>query len=379
MKKYSFILILIQIFYSCSSVEVKHQFSLKESDQTISLNIGKDVNLYTMNMHHFTNNDDVEFITIENRNYKPNSRAIFFYRLDSCKLYQTVEISNIGPNAIPGFFGHGIINTDSIIISSLSKSLFYLVNANGEILRTYDFDNEDEYENTLSFYSSLIYLPMVINDGKIYGKQLRIPWKGFSDSCLEIAIDTATNSVSKPNSYYPVLHPDDNKMGHNEEFSRIFDGKHFVYSFCVLDSIYVFDGVRMKSYMAKSKYMGDIEDSGYTSNTQDMFAQVNTQARYGSIVYDKNNEVYYRFCHCAEDKNEISNEYLFCHGAFSIMILDKEFNVIGETQFQAGRYAPMLFFMNEEGLWLSENNYERKDRSEDILVFRCLKLIGREQ
>lgn len=383
MKKTVLFLSISLLAVSCSNnISSKKELTLQETDEVKSIKMGSDVKLFSMAMFHYVDESGIEYITIENKNHKPQSSAIFFYRLDSCSLYQTVEIAKRGPNTVSGLMGHLVINKDSILLSSVARNKFTLVNSKGEILKEYDFStDENGNHNRISYSTSLYYTPLVINKGVIYGLQ-EVTYENeqpnFNNSPLSISIDTATGKVSRPAWHYPKLHEINNRINYNEQFSRIFDGKRFVYSFCVLDSIYTAEvGVTgLKPHVAKSKYMGNPYNSGFArnSNLNDQFSITNTKARYGNIIYDSEHNVYYRFCHYAEEKKNIPQEYIYCHGAFSIIILDGDFNVVGETQFPAGRYAPMLFFVNKEGLWLSENNYERDDRTDDELVFRCLKL-----
>ncbi len=382
MNKTVIAILSILLLSACATNSIKPETVLSESEEELTISIDSDVNIYTMSMHHFIDNDNVEYITIENNNYKPHCGAIIFYRLDSCKLYQIVEIANTGPNAVQGLFGHGVISSDRILVSSLARNTFSLINAKGEILRKYDYtkDAKGNYCG-VSYFPSIYYTPMIINNGILYGPQEPVYIDGkvdFRNSPLSITIDTATGEVNQTKWHFPKLHDANNKIGYNEQFSCIFDGNRFVYSFCALDSIYIAtENGEMKSHVAKSKYMGEVYNSGFSPNaiSENEFAITNTKARYGNIVYDKWNNVYYRFCHYAENKKEIPREYLLCHGAFSIIILDNDLNVIGETKFQAGKYAPMLFFVNKKGLWISENNYERTDMTDDNLVFKCLKLI----
>lgn len=64
-------------------------------------------------------------------------------------------------------------------------------------------------------------------------------------------------------------------------------------------------------------------------------------------------------------------EYIFCRKEFSIMVLDKNFKILGETLFPAGKYVPALFFINENGLYLSTNNTDNPEMTDDELSFQC--------
>ena len=59
---------------------------------------------------------------------------------------------------------------------------------------------------------------------------------------------------------------------------------------------------------------------------------------------------------------------------FSIMILDKDLNVIGETLFPDYTFNPHLWFVREEGLYISTNNEMNPNYDENQLVFKRVEL-----
>ena len=92
-------------------------------------------------------------------------------------------------------------------------------------------------------------------------------------------------------------------------------------------------------------------------------------------MYDKYRDVYYRI---AEFPYEFkSNESPFDDPKgreFSIIIFDKDFNIIGETKFPGNKYLYKMSFVGRDGLYISENNLANPDFDEDKLVFACFKL-----
>lgn len=101
-------------------------------------------------------------------------------------------------------------------------------------------------------------------------------------------------------------------------------------------------------------------------------------ASYGKIVYDKYRDVYYRFAYPSCDASDYSGDYveLLRSGrkSFSILILDNQLNVVGETSFPAYTYNPNLSFILEDGLYVSLNHIKNPDYSDDILRFQKLEL-----
>ena len=59
---------------------------------------------------------------------------------------------------------------------------------------------------------------------------------------------------------------------------------------------------------------------------------------------------------------------------FSIMILDENFKMLGETKFPPFTYGPQINFIREDGLYLSTSHFIREDYSDDWLRFQRIEL-----
>lgn len=134
------IFLLIFLLNSCNTKkhdDLSDSYRLHESEQRIEIPVADDVKIYSYAFHHYEDIDGVEYLTLENsRGYESAYGIINFYRLDSCKLSHTVRINREGPNSIPSFEGHGVINLDDIVVSTTREKM-YRVNRNGKILREY--------------------------------------------------------------------------------------------------------------------------------------------------------------------------------------------------------------------------------------------------
>ncbi|MCZ4238092.1 DUF4221 family protein, partial [Staphylococcus equorum] len=74
---------------------------------------------------------------------------------------------------------------------------------------------------------------------------------------------------------------------------------------------------------------------------------------YGNLIYDKYRDVYYRFVYPETEVQPNDNAmdiWQLGRSKFSIMILNKEFEVVGETLFPENTYASNHFFIREDGL-----------------------------
>src|SRR5699024_12117869 len=88
-------------------------------------------------------------------------------------------------------------------------------------------------------------------------------------------------------------------------------------------------------------------------------------------------KVFYRFAFMPDDNiKPFSNNP---HQSFSIIILNKDYEIIGETKFPGNTYAHHLCFVGKKGLYISENNENNPQFDENKLVFRCFTLQGRKK
>jgi len=101
-------------------------------------------------------------------------------------------------------------------------------------------------------------------------------------------------------------------------------------------------------------------------------------ARYGNIIYDPYRQVYYRFVYPKVEVEEDSNlqQIALFPTPFSIMILDKDLNTLGE-QFFESLFVTSNAFVGKDGLYLSINHPENDENQEDYLSFKLMKLEGR--
>ena len=101
------------------------------------------------------------------------------------------------------------------------------------------------------------------------------------------------------------------------------------------------------------------------------------QPHYHHLMYDKYRKVFYRFALMPDDNiKPFSNNP---HQSFSIIILNKDYEIIGETKFPGNTYAHHLCFVGKKGLYISENNENNPQFDENKLVFRCFTLQGRKK
>ncbi|MEO4862459.1 DUF4221 family protein, partial [Bacteroides uniformis] len=156
-----------------------------------------------------------------------------------------------------------------------------------------------------------------------------------------------------------------------------------IYSFNADEDLYLtsIEHRSVEKKKAKSKYIENV--TVFRSNEENFQKMVKAQcehASYGKILYDKYRNVYYRFVYPPCEIDDYTGDYveLLRSGRknFSIMILDENLNILGETFFPAYIYNSNLSFILEDGLYISLNHIKNPEYSDDILRFQKLELKG---
>lgn len=102
--------------------------------------------------------------------------------------------------------------------------------------------------------------------------------------------------------------------------------------------------------------------------------------RYLSIVYDKYRNCYYRFFKPGYNikKNEDPELFLEYPYQFSIIVLDENLNVKGETLMPPEKYDPFMFFIAPDGLYLALH-CNHPEYNPDSLMFERFNFEDKEE
>jgi len=254
-----------------------------------------------------------------------------------------------------------------------------LVNRNAEIKDKINYERAEDGTLLTDFCSiSSVYQPIIMIDKEMYIMSGCNRW--LEKDPVAAVINLEDKTIHSLPYYYPSFPGADNKAkraGVEEYLSRCFDGKHFVYSFYFDETIYIApqDHDSIKEVKVKSKYIEKVrllDDYGNLTITD-----VCENPNYGNLLFDKYRNVYYRIAYPeTEIEKEVKGLELLQYGRknFSIIILDKNFNIIGETLFPDYTYNSTLMFVREDGLYISDSHYLNPDYSDDQLSFKCFTL-----
>lgn len=311
---------------------------------------------------------------------------ILFYEMSSGNLVKRVVYGVEGDNAITGgFMGYRAIDFDHIYIPSMYVTTIFITDTTGTIKDKINFSQTDTNQPLIPFIPGL-YGTIEIIDGQFYILQTVNPMlreKALEDSPVSVVIDTMQHVVRALPMKFPQLitYKDfGTSAGNGEDYYRCFTGDNFVYSFYYSELMYKADirHQNVTSCPVKSRYIDKVEILRNSSNNQNAILKDRAeQANYGSVLYDKYRKVYYRVAYPASTIEESDNYLKIIRSGkknFSIMILDKDLNVIGETLFPDYTFNPHLWFVREEGLYISTNNEMNPNYDENQLVFKRVEL-----
>lgn len=377
------LLLIVALLVSCGKqYKIEDSYGLKPVNHYLEYMIDDDTEIPIFNLYTFENNG-IEYLTFSN--YK--SRVILIYELYSGKFVKKICFDGEGANGIGSWlFGFYIKDFQHIYLPSANTELIYLTDTTGVLRQKINFSRtEDGLMPVKAYYTNLDNTQLEILGDSLYIPQIlnvRLGEKMVQDSPIGIFVDTLTGKVSRFPFNYPPIIPY-NKVRKVIEgpltSSQVYNGEDWIVSFAKDEKIYRINKKgQAETFLAKSRYIPKFEFPKIPSDFSLTLKKSCEAADYGNILYDKYRKVYYRFVY-PETELDSGEDYLkILHTGkkeFSIMILDENFKVLGETRFPAFTYVPHISFINEDGLYLSVSHFKREDYSDDWLRFQRIKLV----
>ncbi|WP_293740564.1 DUF4221 family protein [uncultured Parabacteroides sp.] len=377
MNKY--IYFIIYLFFStlssCIQEKKEDRYKLVKTDVELSFPIDSQTRNYPKSMFLYKDNNNVEYMTFQNQ----EKNEILLYDISTCKLKTKIKYDIEGNNGVGFMWGYYIHNLDSIFLTSRDLSEIYLTDSNGNVKNTYLYDMSKDSISIDNYCSiSFLYMPMILKDNHLI--IVRGCNRHSTPNPICASIDLKTKVVQTYTYEYPVLPNTDNKQkraGIELYFSRCFNNKNFIYSFYYDEDLYIQDNTQQKltKKKAKSSFIEKVvvpDDYGKTT-----LKEMCEIPNYGNILYDPYRDVYYRIAYPATeiDKQIKPLELMdFGRKKFSIIILDHDLNVIGETLLPENTYNSSLIFIRKDGLYISNSHYLNSNYDDDILSFSKFEL-----
>lgn len=310
------------------------------------------------------------------------NNEIQLYNLDSKSLEKKIIFENEGPEGVPNISGIHVQRMDSIFLFGYPLYNLQLTDTSGAIKVNYNYEPPFNYLAAFVHNAHYNYTPILrgnklLVNTKFEGDLRTIPDDTLATKSFSYTIDLENSEVN----LLPITWP----AGYNAsgskllEFSMASDGEHLVYSLVADHDLYVsdLDGKFLKTVAAKSKYI----DQSFPSFNEatDRFKTmkyVYASDRYERLLYDEYRGVFYRFVFPkveVQNEEEINQLRRFPR-KFSVMILDKDLNVLGETLMPENTYYPNNSFVGKEGLFISISHPDNPANEEDLMSFEVFKL-----
>ena len=322
-------------------------------------------------------------------NFEKKQHEILIYDIENQNLHKRIPLEKEGPNGIPSICGSiPFVDSNTFLISQHNAGRVTIADGEGNVVRYYNMRQSGK-RNALwadcRFGISFFYAPSFTKDSIVYFSNLffvreRLNHDDWKTLPMFNSLNLRNGHVGTLPINYPDIFEDDVKIpaggGYNFTYDYNYRQNRLVCSLTGYDSIMVSDDLKqVRWYNGKSRYLESIRPKVYEANSFDWLRESKGSTKYHNIMYDKYRDVYYRI---AEFPYEFkSNESPFDDPKgreFSIIIFDKDFNIIGETKFPGNKYLYKMSFVGRDGLYISENNLANPDFDEDKLVFACFKL-----
>jgi len=357
-----------------------YNYELKSNGKILSYEVDDNTKYNFSALFTYTDNSRQEYLTFKN-----TLQEILFYDLNNEDFLFKIKLEREGPNGIPGPSGFYIEDFDNIYVTCAMTPFLYKIDTTGAIIQKIRYGQTESGHTVIPFRSwSFDYTPLVFIDSKLYLPQGVSQFHHVSVTPIGVVIDTLhQQSYELPFNYFQVITQDEYdrmSVGDFYDFSRIFNGKKFVYSFFGDENIRVVsvDHQEIQKHKIKSKYINRIVIEKRTFN--DMYAHAKYRygmPLYGNLIHDPYRNLYYRFAYPKielEDGPDYVGLTALGRKKFSIIILDEEFNVIGETLFPEWTYCPTVLFVHRDGLYICNNHPMNPSFNEDILSFECFEV-----
>jgi hypothetical protein len=309
-----------------------------------------------------------------------NTYKIQVYDLSTKELVYTYSVEKDGKYGIGkqmrGFY---LKSFDSLYVASTMTCKVFLLNRNSEVIKSYSVCNE----SSNSHPSALTRAPMFMKDNLLF--MSAHPWVKADGDFWTHELFLELNTISGAFRYYfkPPVKFRGKSWGvfHHHHGYTVNDKYEVVHNFTFDKDIYVrnvFDDSPIKAEAAPSRYFDEVlpwqtEPIDVTDDGDEEFYI--TSNSYKSILWDKWRKVYYRF---AERGVELfDDEGLrrdWTDKKLSVIIIDEEFNVVGESEIPSNTYFIADSFVTKDGLHISTNHEKNPALQEDYFKFHVFKL-----
>lgn len=315
------------------------------------------------------------YLVFENRN-KP---SIQFYEFENGALAFEINLETDGPNGVGKMRGFYVKSVDSIYVLSPFHYAVYLIDRQGKIIDKYSWLRSEDPVKSSSLAGIYTTSPGLVLANKLH--MFAVPETGytkkvtFESGKVDLALDLNAKSIELgyqyPESYRKNMFGNlflkiDRALTNRETIIYSFGADNYLYETNYSD--------KNIPHFAGSTYFKEtmpLEDLSQADDHQIMTGY------FAGIKYDKYRNLYYRLAvHPIELLNADNQRNHFEDKRISVIILDGEFNVVGETILPDKLHLYTTWFVGEKGLYISNHNKNNDEVNENSLSFTIYEPVS---
>lgn len=388
MSKKTFIIVFLALTaFACSdkgtveeATSATYDLDLKRSESLIKL----DVDSVTSNVSDFlTYYDDSESASGYLFSINTFINELQIFDLNEEKLIHAIPVEMNGERGVGPFKGVHVKDFENIFLFPNEDNKVYIIDTTGVKFQKIEYDQPIGYNNAMISSSFFSASPLFSEDKLVVktlyqGNYRSISNRELSEKHTAYAIDLNTGQTEM----LPHFFPNDYFAGGMKhfEFSAVHSQKGAVYSFFGDHNLYFSSKVEepLKAVSAPSKFLkSQLDIFPANGGGAERGKYFSTSDHYGNILYDKYRKVYYRFCYPELEITDVQElrANIQYPKKFTVMILDEDLNIIGETMFDKNsELVPKNAFVGKKGLYMSVNHPDSKLNQEGQFAFSVLTL-----
>ncbi|KEO73441.1 hypothetical protein EL17_13975 [Anditalea andensis] len=307
------------------------------------------------------------------------SQSIQLYHLDEERLAYELFLAKDGPNPINFYYGFSFISPDSIYISSVPPEII-MVNHTGEVKSRFKVNSPDLKLTSLSAFNGT---PLIKHENILYGAQPlfmghhTIDVSEFKDHYHIFKYHILADTIEWLPIHFREEHWSRGKKMDN--FSYLIKGDSIIVSPHHDHDLWIYrlnSGELIDYKETKSAYVKDFlylnsMPTGHMEGPE----LVLSHPQYENFLYDRFRNIYYRFYYLPYhfSKGEALMDLQNDRPLIGIMVLNDQLEIIGEYHFDKFEIEAGNYFVGKHGLYLSNNNLNHADFSDDFLNYSIVR------
>jgi hypothetical protein len=311
--------------------------------------------------------------------YNTFTSDIYIYDGETGKYKNKIHLEKSGPNSVGKLTGFYVHTQDSIFALDPWHGKISLLNHNGIKTDSFSVPRFVHKKVSAPYPSLLTENPMLYHDGK-----LLITGSSLGESDDEGVVQKPIGIYYKwhadtPTYFmpFPEIYRDANWAG--SSFRMVYtcfnEKNHMVFSFPADHNIYevVSPDSAIITHYAGSKHIDTItsfSQPGEIKNRNVVNKYFSTTSSYSTLIYDKYRKCYYRIADLAI-KSYAQGFKERSVKPFTIIMLDSNFNIVGETPIPHLSHSRISFLVTEKGLLLRK--YDKDDEHLTFSIFSPVK------